>query len=186
MSKLGNKAIQIPKETKIKLEGEKLIFNGPKGTSELSINEKVFSINISKENYLTILALDQNNKEVKKIWGTTRSLIDSAIIGVSAGHEKILELSGVGYRAALKGKTINMQLGFSHDTTYDIPEGINISVEKQMVKLMKIFEYFLTLASGGRGGGDEAAPPRLCPVRPRHLQPYWVQYWVQQGIWNKN
>ena len=131
MSKLGNKAIQIPKETKIKLEGEKLIFNGPKGTSELSINEKVFSINISKENYLTILALDQNNKEVKKIWGTTRSLIHSAIIGVSAGHERILELSGVGYRAALKGKTINLQLGFSHDTNYDIPEGINISVEKQ-------------------------------------------------------
>ena len=131
MSKLGNKAIQIPNETKVKLEGGKLIFNGPKGTSELSINEKVFSINISKENHLTILPLDQNNEEVKKIWGTTRSLIDSAIIGVSAGHERILELSGVGYRAALKGKIINLQLGFSHDTNYDIPEGINISVEKQ-------------------------------------------------------
>jgi len=64
------------------------------------------------------------------LWGTTRSVINSAIIGVSTGHEKILELSGVGFRANLKGNILNLQLGFSHDISYTIPDGIKIVVEK--------------------------------------------------------
>ena len=64
------------------------------------------------------------------LWGTTRSVINSAIIGVSLGHEKVLELSGVGFRANLKGNILNLQLGFSHDISYKIPEGIKIAVEK--------------------------------------------------------
>ena len=64
------------------------------------------------------------------MWGTTRSIVNSAIIGVSVGHEKILELNGVGLRATLKGNILNLQLGFSHDTTYEIPQDIKILVEK--------------------------------------------------------
>ena len=67
------------------------------------------------------------------LWGTTRSVINSAVIGVSAGHEKILELNGVGFRANLKGNVLNLQLGFSHDTLYEIPEGIKLSVEKSTI-----------------------------------------------------
>ena len=67
----------------------------------------------------------------KRLWGMNRSLLNNAIIGASSGYEKILELTGVGFRAALKGNVLNMQLGFSHDINYDIPEGIKIAVEKQ-------------------------------------------------------
>ena len=67
----------------------------------------------------------------------SRSLINNAIVGASSGYEKKLELTGVGFRAALKGKVLNMQLGFSHDINYDIPEGIKISVEKQtLIKII--------------------------------------------------
>ena len=71
------------------------------------------------------------NDETKKIWGTTRSLLNSAIIGVSKGHERILEMNGVGFRATLKGKILSLQLGFSHETIYNIHEGITILVEIQ-------------------------------------------------------
>ena len=67
------------------------------------------------------------------LWGTTRSIINSALIGVATGHEKTLELSGVGFRANLKGNVLNLQLGYSHDTLYTIPEGIKITVEKSTV-----------------------------------------------------
>jgi large subunit ribosomal protein L6 len=72
--------------------------------------------------------IDQNSK---RLWGMNRSLINNAVIGSSTGYEKILELVGVGYRAALKGKQLNLQLGYSHDINYDIPDGIKIEVEKQ-------------------------------------------------------
>ncbi len=67
------------------------------------------------------------------MWGTTRSIINSALIGVTVGYEKILELSGVGFRANLKGNILNLQIGFSHDVTYLIPEGIKLTVEKNTI-----------------------------------------------------
>ena len=73
-----------------------------------------------------------NTQDTKRLWGMNRSLINNAIIGTSTGYEKILELSGVGYRAALKGNVLNLQLGFSHDINFDIPEGVKIHVEKQI------------------------------------------------------
>ena len=107
MSKLGKKPISIPKETKVKIENGKLTLTGPKGSKELSINDKIFSATLSDNNSL-ILKLINKNETSKIIWGTTRSIINSAIIGVSNGHEKILELSGVGFRANLKGDIINL------------------------------------------------------------------------------
>ena len=132
MSKLGKKPIQIPKNTTVKVENGKLIFNGPKGSKQLSINDKIFSTSISKDNNL-ILKLIKKNEELNMIWGTTRSIVNSAIIGVSVGHEKTLELTGVGNRAMLKGNVLNLQLGFSHDTPYELPQGIKLTVEKQTV-----------------------------------------------------
>ena len=129
MSKLGKKPIAIPKDTKVKVESGKLILTGPKGSQELSINDKIFSTSISEDNNL-ILQLIKKNETSNVMWGTTRSVINSAIIGVSSGHEKILELSGVGFRANLKGNILNLQLGFSHDVSYEIPEGIKLTVEK--------------------------------------------------------
>jgi len=132
MSKLGKKPIAIPKDTKVKVENGKLTLTGPKGSKEMSINDKIFTASISKENNL-ILSLIKKNEEMNKIWGTTRSILNNAIIGVSTGHEKILELSGVGFRASLKGNMLNLQLGFSHDCKYEIPSNIKVTVEKQTV-----------------------------------------------------
>ena len=129
MSKLGKKPISIPKDTKVKVESGKLLLTGPKGSKELTINDKIFSATLADNNFLNI-KLIKTNEKTKMLWGTTRSVINSALIGVSKGHEKTLELSGVGFRANLKGNILNLQLGFSHDCSYEIPEGINIVVEK--------------------------------------------------------
>ena len=132
MSKLGKKPIQIPKDTKVKVEGRKLILTGPKGSKELSINDKIFTASISDDNSL-ILKLIKKNEVSKVMWGTTRSVINNAVIGVTVGFEKILELNGVGYRALLKGNVLNLQLGFSHNTLYEIPQEIKLTVEKSTI-----------------------------------------------------
>ena len=132
MSKLGKKPIIIPKDTKVKLESGKLILTGPKGSRELSLNDKIFTTTISNEKNL-ILKLIKKNEDLNAIWGTTRSIINSALIGVSTGHEKTLEITGVGFRANLKGNLLNLQIGYSHDVTYKIPEGIKVIVEKNTI-----------------------------------------------------
>ena len=132
MSKLGKKPITIPKDTKVKVEGGRLVMTGPKGSKELTINDKIFTATLDKDN---ILSLKQNNKKDSSsiLWGTTRSIINSTLIGVSTGHEKILELSGVGFRANLKGNILDLQIGFSHDVSYKRPDGIKILVEKSTI-----------------------------------------------------
>ena len=129
MSKLGKKPISIPKDTKVKVESGKLVMTGPKGSRELTVNDKIFTTTVSDDNSIN---LKQNNKNDNSsiMWGTTRSIINNAIIGVSAGHNKTLELTGVGFRANLKGNVLNLQIGYSHDVSYKIPDGINILVEK--------------------------------------------------------
>ena len=143
MSKLGKKPIVIPKETKVKVESGKLILTGPKGSKELSLNDKIFSAVVNDDKNLT-LKLVKKNDSLNMIWGTTRSIINSALIGVSSGHEKILELNGVGFRANLKGDVLNLQLGFSHDTTYKIPEGVKVVVEKSTVIKITSIDKFLS------------------------------------------
>ena len=132
MSKLGKKPISIPKEAKVKIEIGKLILTGPKGSKELSINDKIFTATVTDEKMLS-LKQNKKNDSLNTIWGTTRSIINSALIGVSTGHEKILELSGVGFRANLKGSILNLQIGFSHDVSYKIPENIKAVVEKNTI-----------------------------------------------------
>ena len=130
MSKLGKKPISIPKDTKVKVESGKLVMTGPKGSRELTINDKIFTTTVSDD---SSISLKQNNKNDNSsaMWGTTRSIINSALIGVSAGHEKVLELNGVGFRANLKGNQLSLQIGFSHDVNYKIPKDVKVTVEKQ-------------------------------------------------------
>ena len=92
----------------------------------------MFDLNVKDGKEVTIKPkkIDQNTK---RLWGMNRSLVNNAIIGTSTGYQKTLELVGVGYRASLKGKQLNLQLGFSHDINFDIPEGIKILVEKQTI-----------------------------------------------------
>ena len=132
MSKIGKKPIQIPKETTIKVESGQLILTGPKGSKKLSLNDKIFTASVSEDNNL-ILKLIKKNETSSIMWGTTRSIINGALIGVTVGYEKILELNGVGYRAKLKGNLLNLQLGFSHDISYEIPQEVKLTVEKSTI-----------------------------------------------------
>ena len=130
MSKIGKINISIPDKVKVALNGSVLNVDGPLGKKSLNIDLNIFDLKINdgKEISLKPKKIDQ---DTKRLWGMNRSLVNNAIIGISKGYEKTLELVGVGYRAALKGKQLNMQLGFSHDINFDIPEGIKVTVEKQ-------------------------------------------------------
>ena len=131
MSKIGKKNIIVPKESSIKIEESSLTISGPKGSKTLTINDKIFSSKL-KENEFQILPLGKKvDTKTSIMWGTYRSLINNAITGVSTGHEKVLELNGVGFRANIKGEVLNLQIGFSHDVNFKIPKDIKITVEKQ-------------------------------------------------------
>ena len=132
MSKIGKKPIQIPKDTKVKVESGKLILTGPKGSKKLSLNDKIFTASISEDNNL-ILKLIKKNEISNIMWGTTRSIINNALLGVTVGHEKILEVTGVGYRVMLTGNVLNLKLGFSHDISYEIPQEVKLTVEKSTI-----------------------------------------------------
>ena len=94
----------------------------------------MFSSKINEKNEFQILPIDKIlDHKTQLLWGTYRSLINNAVIGVSTGHEKILELNGVGFRANLKGETLNLQIGFSHDVNFKFPKDVKIQVEKQTV-----------------------------------------------------
>ncbi len=138
MSKIGKINITIPDKVKVLLSGNNINIEGPQGKKTLNIDLNIFDLNINegKEVIIKPKKIDQNTK---RLWGMNRSLINNAIVGASKGYEKILELSGVGFRASLKGKQLNLQLGFSHDINFDIPEGIKITVEKQTI--LKIFGF---------------------------------------------
>ncbi len=133
MSKIGKKNIEIPKDSSIKIEGPDLTISGPKGTKKLTINDKIFSSKLIESKFKIEPVEKKIDKKTSILWGTYRSLIYNAITGVSKGHEKILELSGVGFRANLKGEILNLQIGFSHDVNFKIPKEIKITVEKQTV-----------------------------------------------------
>ena len=133
MSKIGKKNIIIPKDSSIKIEGSNLTITGPKGSKTLSINDKIFSSKIVESEFKITPIKKDIDKKTSIMWGTFRSLIDNAVTGVSKGHEKILEISGVGFRANLKGEVLNLQIGFSHDVNFKIPKEIKINVEKQTI-----------------------------------------------------
>ena len=130
MSKIGKINISIPEKVKVAVAGNILNIEGPLGKKSLNIDLEMFNLDIKDGKEISIKP-KKINQNSKRLWGMNRSLINNAVIGSVKGYEKILELVGVGYRAALKVNQLNLQLGYSHDINYDIPEGIKILVEKQ-------------------------------------------------------
>ena len=130
MSKIGKINISIPEKVKVVLAGNNLNIEGPQGKKSLNIDLELFDLDVKDGKQISIQP-KKLNQNTKRLWGMNRSLINNAVIGSSKGYEKTLELVGVGYRAALKGNKLNLQLGYSHDINFDIPEGIKIVVEKQ-------------------------------------------------------
>ena len=132
MSKIGKINISIPDKVKVILSGNVINIEGPLGKKSLNIDLDIFDFNINDGKEVSIKPKNKD-QNTKRLWGMNRSLINNAIIGTSKGYEKILELSGVGYRASLKGNVLNLQLGFSHDVNFDIPDGVKIQVENQNI-----------------------------------------------------
>ena len=132
MSKIGKVSITIPEKVKVALIGNIINIEGPLGKKTLNIDLDMFDLNINDGKDVSIKPKKIDSTS-KRLWGMNRSLLNNAIIGSSAGYTKILELVGVGYRAALKDKQLNLQLGYSHDINFDIPDDIKITVEKQTI-----------------------------------------------------
>ena len=132
MSKIGKTTISIPDKVKVILSENMINIEGPLGKKTLNIDLETFDLKIEDGKEVSIKP-KINNQDTKRLWGMNRSLINNAIIGTSKGYEKVLELSGVGYRATLKGNILNLQLGFSHDINFDIPNGVKVLVEKQTI-----------------------------------------------------
>jgi len=134
MSKIGKKNITVPKDSSVKFENGVVTVTGPKGSKTLSINDKIFSTTMNEKNEFNIKPLAKNlDTKTSVMWGTYRSLINNAVLGVSTGHQKILDITGVGFRANLKGDILNLQLGFSHDINFKITKEVKIAVEKMTI-----------------------------------------------------
>ena len=130
MSKIGKISISIPEKVKVALTGNMINIEGPLGKKSVNIDLDMFNLDIQEGKEISIKPKEINQNS-KRLWGMNRSLINNAVIGSSKGYEKILELIGVGYRATVKGNVLNLQLGYSHDIDFQIPDGIKILVEKQ-------------------------------------------------------
>jgi large subunit ribosomal protein L6 len=130
MSRIGKQPVKLASGLEAKLEGNKLIIK--KGQDEKVVDTKgVVKVNI--EGDTLTFEPTENTKFAKAMWGTVRALANNAVIGLTQGFEKKLEVNGVGYRAAVKGNTLELQLGYSHPINYEIPKGITITVEKNII-----------------------------------------------------
>jgi large subunit ribosomal protein L6 len=128
MSRIGKKPVPVPKAVTAKVEGQKVTVKGPKGELSLTIVDDVI-VELTGEGVK--VAPREDTKRARAMWGMSRSLIDNLIAGVNTGFSKTLEITGVGYRVALKNpKELQLQLGYSHEIIYAVPEGITIQAPK--------------------------------------------------------
>ena len=124
MSKIGRMPIQIPSGVEVTIDGNWVKVKGPKGELERTLSERMI---IEKEENTITVKPRGTTKRDRSLHGLTRTLIANMVIGVTQGFEKVLDMVGVGYRGEVKGKELRLQLGFSHDVVYPIPEGITIT-----------------------------------------------------------
>ena len=127
MSRIGNKAVAIPSGVTANVEGQTVKIKGPKGAMQVVLHDDV-SAKMDKS--AVKLEPRSESKRARSMWGTSRTLVANLVAGVTKGFEERLEINGVGFRAAVQGKSLNLQLGFSHDVNFAIPEGITIATPK--------------------------------------------------------
>ena len=127
MSRIGKKPVALPKGVTASVEGQTVKVKGPKG--ELSV-KLVSQVSAKVDEHGITITPDKAQEHAGQMWGLSRSLVNNLVVGVTQGFTQKLEIQGVGYRAAVQGKTLNLQLGFSHDVPYPIPAGITIVTEK--------------------------------------------------------
>jgi large subunit ribosomal protein L6 len=127
MSRIGKKPVQVPAGITATVDGQKVTAKGPKGELFFVANDE---ISVKLENNAVVVAPISQTKEARSKWGMSRTMIENIFKGVKDGFERKLEINGVGYRASLQGKNLQLALGFSHDVVYEPPQGITIAVPK--------------------------------------------------------
>jgi large subunit ribosomal protein L6 len=128
MSRIGKKAVAIPSGVTVTLDGQTVMVKGPKGQLAWTVAEE---IEVKQEGGELLLSKRNDTTRAQAMWGLSRTLVANMVQGVTQGYERTLELVGVGYRAAMKGSNLSMQLGFSHDVDIKPPEGVQFAVPKQ-------------------------------------------------------
>ena len=127
MSRVGKNPVEVPSDVNVAIVDDVLTAKGKLGEQSVTLGTDV-KVNIA-DGVITVAPVDDSNRS-RAMWGTVRSLIDNVVVGVSRGFNVKLEIIGVGYRAAVSGKTLNLQVGHSHEILYPIPEGISIECER--------------------------------------------------------
>lgn len=127
MSRIGKLPIEIPQGVEVTIDGQTVTAKGPLGTESVTVREEII---VKKEDNNVILTRKDEERKTRALHGLSRTLVANAINGVKTGFEKKLELQGVGYRAAMQGTTLNLQLGYSHPINFEPPKGITITVEQ--------------------------------------------------------
>lgn len=127
MSRIGKRAVAIPSGVTASVEGQTVKVKGPKGATQLVLHDDVV---VTMDKGAVKIEPRNETKRARSMWGTSRTLVSNLVNGVTKGFDERLEITGVGYRAAVQGKQLNLQLGFSHDVNYPIPAGITIATPK--------------------------------------------------------
>lgn len=136
MSRVGKKPIQIADKVEVKIDNGLVIVKGPKGELKQNIHPLV-SVNV-KDNIVDVSVKNESNKLERSLWGTTRQIIENMVIGVTGGYQKQLEVNGVGYRIEISGKKLTLNVGYSHPVVFDVPEDIDVTVEKNVITVSGI------------------------------------------------
>jgi large subunit ribosomal protein L6 len=127
MSRIGKKAVPVPSGVTASVEGQTVKMKGPKGALQYVVPDDIV---VTMEKGAIKVDPREETKRARSMWGTSRTLVSNLVTGVTKGFETKLEITGVGYRAAVQGKNLQIQLGFSHDVNYPIPEGISIATPR--------------------------------------------------------
>ena len=127
MSRIGKKTVPVPAGVTVNISGQNLAVKGPKGELKFALTDNVVAT--MEGSAVSVQPRDQS-KEARSCWGMSRTMVANMIKGVTEGYTRNLEINGVGYRAAVQGKELQLQLGFSHDVKYPIPAGITIATPK--------------------------------------------------------
>ena len=128
MSRIGKKPIEVPSGATLTVEGQTITVKGPKGQLAWTVADEIV---IAQEGANVTLSPRDESSRARAMWGLSRSLVNNMVVGVTTGYEQTLELVGVGYRAAMKGNALSMQLGFSHDVDIPAPAGVSFATPKQ-------------------------------------------------------
>ncbi|MEZ5724501.1 MAG: 50S ribosomal protein L6 [Paracoccaceae bacterium] len=128
MSRIGKKPVELPKGVTAEVKGQTIEVKGPKGTRAFTATDDV---DLKLEDGMVVVSPRGLSKRARQQWGMTRSMVANLATGVSEGFKKELEIQGVGYRAAMQGKTLKLSLGYSHEVNFETPDGVTITAPKQ-------------------------------------------------------